>query len=144
MRLPAAIQLSAALLSTVSCGTAVAAPASAHPIVGIWRLSLPELGCTETYRFRTDGTTLVTSAAEVTESRYTIPRQPSPGGFYRLIDTITKDNGKKDCSGNVMKVGQRATNFVRFHPSGEMFVLCKNESMEVCIGPFQRVRGEEV
>lgn len=119
------------------------APASNHPILGIWKLSLPDLSCSEIYRFRGDGTTLVTSAEEVSESEYSIPDKPSAKGFYKLEDRIVKDNGKKDCSGAIMKVGTRATNFVRFHPSGELFLMCSDETMEACIGPFERVEGEE-
>lgn len=118
------------------------APAPNHPILGIWRLTLPDGSCSETYRFRADGTTLVTSAAEVSESEYHIPAEPSEKGFYRLVDTIVKDNGKEDCMGQVMKVGTKATNFIRFHPSGALFLMCATESMETCIGPFQRVMGQ--
>ncbi|WP_305823027.1 hypothetical protein [Massilia brevitalea] len=119
------------------------APASSHPILGIWKLALPTLRCSETYRFRGDGTTLVTSAEEVSESEFSIPDKPSDKGFYKLEDRIVKDNGKKDCSGEIMQVGTRATNFVRFHPSGGLFLMCTDESMEACIGPFERVEGEE-
>lgn len=138
MRVPAGLLLLCAL-----SGPALAAPAANHPIVGIWRLTLPELGCSETYRFRADGTSLVTSAEEVSESEYKIPDKPSAKGYYRLDDRITKDNGKKDCAGAVMKVGTKATNFIRFHPSGALFLMCADESMEACIGPFERVQGEE-
>ena len=123
---------------------AQAGPASGHPILGIWHLEVPATGCRETYRFRADGTTLVTSAAEISESVYTIPDEPDPEGFYRLTDRVTKDNGKPDCSGNVMKPGASVTHFVRFHPSGKLFLLCAEASVEACIGPFTRVRGEDI
>jgi hypothetical protein len=129
------------LLSALN--VAAAAPPADHPILGIWKLSLPDLGCSETYRFRADGTTLVTSAEEVSESVYRIPAKPSAKGFYRLEDRIIKDNGKKDCSGVIMKPGTTATNFIRFHPSGALFLMCADESMNTCIGPFERVQGEE-
>ncbi|WP_217619459.1 hypothetical protein, partial [Achromobacter sp. GbtcB20] len=87
------------------------APASNHPILGIWKLSLPDLRCSEDYRFRGDDTTLVTSAEEVSESEFSIPDKPSAKGFYKLEDRIVKDNGKKDCAGAIMKGGTRATNF---------------------------------
>ena len=145
MRVPAAVftgaLLSSALISMPS-GAQAASPAH-HPIVGIWTLSLPDLGCSETYRFRADGTTLVTSAEEVSESEYRIPAKPSARGFYRLEDRVVKDNGKKDCAGAIMKPGTRATNYIRFHPSGALFLMCADETMETCIGPFERVRGEE-
>ena len=145
MRMPAAVSTGALLfsvLTSVPTG-ALAAPPADHPILGIWKLSLPDLGCSETYRFRADGTTLVTSAEEVSESEFRIPDKPSAKGFYRLEDRIVKDNGKKDCSGAIMKVGTRATNFIRFHPSGALFLMCADETMNTCIGPFERVQGEE-
>jgi hypothetical protein len=119
------------------------APLPNHPILGIWRLALPELHCVETYRFRGDGTTLVTSKDEISESEFRIPDKPSAKGFYKLEDRIVKDNGKQDCSGEIMKVGTQATNFLRFHPSGALFLMCSDETMEACIGPFERVEGEE-
>lgn len=133
----------AALAALASIQPASAAPAADHPILGIWKLSIPDLGCSETYRFRADGTTLVTSAEEVSESEYRIPDKPSAKGFYRLEDRIVKDNGKKDCAGVIMKPGTTATNFIRFHPSNAIFLMCADESMQACIGPFERVQGEE-
>ncbi|MDB5746773.1 MAG: hypothetical protein JWP72_1621 [Massilia sp.] len=144
MRVPAGLLLLTSLLAALpSVQAAPPAPAASHPILGIWKLSLPDLGCSETYRFRGDGTTLVTSAEEVSESEYRIPDKPSAKGFYKLEDRIVKDNGKKDCSGEIMKVGTRATNFVRFHPSGALFLMCSDETMQACIGPFERIEGEE-
>lgn len=141
MRVPAAVLTGALLISMLS--GAQAAPPADHPILGIWKLSLPELSCSETYRFRADGTTLVTSAEEVSESEYRIPARPSARGFYRLEDRIVKDNGKKDCAGAIMKPGTTATNYIRFHPSGALFLMCADETMNTCIGPFERVQGEE-
>ncbi len=133
------------VLAGVDTGVANAAPPPpSHPILGIWRLNLPELGCMETYRFRGDGTTLVTSAEEISESEFQIPEEPSAKGFYRLDDRIVKDNGKKDCTGAVMQVGARATNYIRFHPSGSLFLMCADETMNTCIGPFERVDGLEI
>ena len=145
MRVPAAV-VSASVVLCAALGLAYpasAAPPADHPILGIWKLSLPELRCSETYRFRGDGTTLVTSAEEVSESEYSIPDKPSAKGFYKLQDRIVKDNGKKDCAGEIMKVGTQATNFVRFHPSGALFLMCSDETMQACIGPFERIEGEE-
>ena len=132
-----------AIPSAQAAPLAPVAPVANHPILGIWRLALPELHCVETYRFRGDGTTLVTSKDEISESEFRIPDKPSAKGFYKLEDRVVKDNGKKDCSGEIMKVGTRATNFLRFHPSGALFLMCSDETMEACIGPFERVEGEE-
>ena len=133
------------LLALVSHAARAKPPLAAnHPIVGVWRLAAGDGRCAETYRFRGDGTSLVTSAREVSESEFDIPSIPSEKGFYKFEDTITKDNGKQACSGEVMMVGTRATNFLRFHPSGEIFLMCATESMETCVGPFERVRGEGI
>ena len=122
---------------------AVTPPAS-HPLLGIWILSIPQFGCSETYHFRGDGTTLVKSADEVSESEFTVADKPSAKGFYKLEDRIVKDNGKQDCAGEVMQIGSRATNYLRFHPSGARFVMCREESMEACIGPFERMPAQGI
>ncbi|MEO7578983.1 MAG: hypothetical protein ABIT83_15350 [Massilia sp.] len=133
------------LVLTLAVGIEAAAapplPAD-HPILGNWRLTLDGGRCSEVYHFRGDGTSLVTSALEVAESEYEIPAKPSAKGFYRMTDRITKDNGKKDCSGEVTKIGSRATNFIQFHPSGDLFLMCVSESLDACIGPFERIAGQ--
>ena len=141
MRAFSGLLISLAIGAPAACAAPL--PAQNHPILGIWTLSLPEMGCSETYHFRGDGTTLVTSAEEVSESEFRIPDKPSSKGFYKLEDRIIKDNGKKDCAGQVMKVGTKAINFIRFHPSGALFLMCADESMDSCIGPFERVVGQE-
>lgn len=133
------------LLAAAGQGALAAGPLPEpnHPLLGIWRLELPELGCTETYHFRGDGTSLVFSAEEVSESQFQVMDKPSALGFYKLEDRIVKDNGKKDCAGEITKVGTRATNYLRFHPSGALFLMCADESMRTCIGPFERVEGQD-
>ena len=143
MRLLAGVVVSLALFSDAVRATPPP-PVANHPIIGVWRLAVGNSRCAETYRFRGDGTSLVTSAHEVSESAFAIPSTPSAKGFYKLEDRITKDNGKQDCSGEVMEVGTKVTNFLRFHPSGDIFLMCASESMETCIGPFERVRGEAI
>jgi hypothetical protein len=138
----------ATALSTALAGSAASAaagsPSASHPLLGIWVLSIPQLGCAETYHFRGDGTTLVKSKDEVSESEFTVAEKPSVKGFYKLEDRIVKDNGKQDCSGEVMQIGTRATNYLRFHPSGARFVMCRDESMEACIGPFERMPAQGI
>ena len=112
-----------------------------HPILGTWKVTFPDGSCFEVYRFRASGTTLVTSADEVSESEFEISDQPSAGGFYKWDDKIVKDNGKKDCSGEIMELGHVATNYIRFNPSGNMFLMCEKEDINTCIGPFIRVKG---
>ena len=132
------------LAAAIAQPAASAAPSASHPLLGIWVLSIPQLGCSETYHFRGDGTSLVKSAEEVSESEFTVAEKPSVKGFYKLEDRVVKDNGKKDCSGEIMQIGSRATNYLRFHPSGARFVMCQDESMQACIGPFERMPAQGI
>ena len=141
MRMLTAVALSLAVLAPAAQATA---PAASHPILGIWKLTLPDGRCSEVYRFRGDGTTLVTSADEVSESRFDIPAKPSAKGFYKLVDRDVKGTGKEDCAGAVMKPDATVTHFVHFHPSGTLFVMCAAESFDACIGPFRRVAGQGI
>jgi len=128
-------------LLVVPVHAAPEAPRAGHPILGIWELRVPNVACTETYRFRGDGTALVTSRQEVSESEYHVHAQPDARGFYVLDDHVVKNNGKQDCSGETVKAGAAVRNYLRFHPSGDMFLMCFQETMGSCIGPFRRVRG---
>jgi hypothetical protein len=135
------ILIASCLLLVCTAHAAPQAPRAGHPLLGIWKLRLPDSTCTETYRFRADGTSLVTSRLEVSESEYRVPAQPDAKGFYLLEDRVVKNNGKVDCSGNTGEVGAAVRNYLKFHPSGNMFLLCFQESMGSCIGPFRRVVG---
>jgi len=117
-------------------------PKTNHPILGTWIFAVPDTDCEETYYVRQDGTTLVTSGEEVAESVYEIADEPSAKGFYRNIDRIVKDNGKPDCAGSITKVGTEVTNYVRFHPSFDLMIICQDESLKSCFGPLYRLGGE--
>lgn len=137
----------ASVAAMFAAGQAQAAPpalSASHPLLGIWILSIPQLGCSETYHFLGDGTTLVKSADEISQSEFTISDRPSAQGYYKMVDRVVKDNGKKDCAGEVTKPGARVTNYLRFHPAGKQFVMCREESLDACIGPFERVPGEGI
>lgn len=142
--LPSVAMLFAAAIAHPQPARVQAALPASHPLLGIWTLSIPQLSCSETYHFRGDGTVLVKSKEEVSESEFTITEKPSTKGFYKLEDKIVKDNGKQDCSGEITEVGSRVTNYVRFHPSGARFVMCEDESMETCIGPFERAPAQGI
>lgn len=115
-----------------------------HPFIGTWKFTLPDNSCFEIYRIHANGTTLVTSAEDVGESEFTISDQASPKGFYKWVDKIIKDNGKKDCGGETMVIGDVATKYIRFRPDGGMFVMCDAEDLNTCIGPFVRAKGNDV
>jgi len=109
-----------------------------HPIIGTWTLTLPN-NCSEVFTFKPDGTTRVTSNEEVTASHYEITDQPNADDFYALTDTTTETNGKKDCRGSTMTIGETNTVYVRFNrPSDEMLV-CYDLPYERCFGPMRRL-----
>ena len=117
-------QLVASLYILVSATALADAPHPKHPLLGTWKITLPDGSCSETYIFRPDGTTLVTSAEEVSESEFEVSDSPSEKGFYKMVDKIIKDNGKKDCSGEIMVVGHVATNYLLLHPNKKQFLMC--------------------
>jgi hypothetical protein len=131
---------------TVLSAAAHAAPPSPlppdHPIVGTWRFTVPDSKCVETYNIWPNGTTLVTSNEEVAESNYEISLKPSAKGFYKWVDVTTKDNGKKDCAGQITQAGQTVTNYILLHPGGDIIVVCQDESLNACFGPLVRVPGQ--
>ena len=112
-----------------------------HPLIGTWRIDVPNTNCFELYTVNQDGTTNVTSGEQKAESEFEMSSKPSPKGFYKWVDKITKDNGKKDCMGEVMSVGHVATNYITVHSSGKMFLMCEKEDVNTCIGPFKRQQG---
>ena len=137
----------AALLVTLALATAVsvfAAPLPAgHPLIGTWKITLPDGSCSEIYIVRRNGTSLVTSAEEVAESEFTVSDEPSERGFYKWVDTVAWDNGRKDCAGEVTEVGHVATNYVLFSPMKTQFLMCEQEDLASCIGPFVRLGGTD-
>ncbi len=140
------LHVAAAILISGSLSGATAAESlrADHPIIGTWKITSPGGSCYEIYWFRANGTTLVNSADEVTESEVEISDQPSPKGFYKWVDKIVRDNGKKDCSGHISEIGHVATNYIRFHEFGDRFVICDKEDLNACIGPFVRMKDSDV
>lgn len=132
------------LLAAGAAHAAPEAPRAGHPLLGIWELRVPDSACIETYRFRGDGTSLVTSGREVSESQYHVQPQPDARGFYSLDDRVVHNNGMRDCAGETMKTGAARRNYLKFAPSGNMFLLCFQETLGSCIGPFRRVLGAGV
>ena len=135
-----------AILLTTAAGPCAAAgqlPAPNHPILGTWRIAVLDGSCSETYRFRPDGTILVTSGEETAEMEYEISVLPSVNGFYRWSHRNVGGNGKKDCAGNVAELRSEATWFVRFDQSKDLLIVCTEESVNACFGPLRRVHGQD-
>ena len=136
------------LAAGMALGAAAAPPEarglrSDHPLIGAWALRADDGGCTEIYRISREGTSLVTSADEVAQTRFEVSDQPSTKGYYKWVDTIVKDNGKKDCSGKVTKP-HTTTSYILMNETRKAFISCQNESTKACIGPFVKIEGGEI
>lgn len=107
-----------------------------HPLLGVWRIDLPDLKCFEEYEIRTDGSKLSQSGQERNESEFVISLTPSARGFYKWTDKITRNNDQPDCSGSKTDIGHIAVNYVRLHSSGQRFLLCEAEDMKSCYAEF--------
>jgi hypothetical protein len=137
--------LCAALLGCLTCAQAAepqpAAPDPAqHPITGSWSWKLAGKQCLETKTYRADGTVTGRSGEEVTQSRYEISAIPSLLGFYRIAETATEANGKRDCSGDLHEASSEPViRFIQFSPKRDQFIVCKAESLKACFGPLKRL-----
>jgi len=114
-----------------------------HPLIGVWRLDIPGSPCRESYDIRPDGTMNVTSGSQAASTVFEMSPEPSPKGFYRWTDRIVKDNGQPDCMGSIMQVGHEATNYILLDPSKRQFMLCAQEALNRCVGPFRK-EGSDV
>ena len=116
-------------------------PAAGHPIIGTWVYKQPDRVCVESYTYRADGTSYITSALEEAETVYEISDAPSALGFYKYSDRLIKDNGKPDCQNQITdNTGETTTRYLRFHPSGDKFLMCAQEDLSKCFGPLERSR----
>lgn len=113
-----------------------------HPLTGRWSWTLPEKACTEQLQYRANGTRLGSSGEETTQSRYEVAAIPSLLGFYRLTETVTESNGKRDCSGDLHAApGESVTRFIQFSPRKDQLIVCREESLKACFGPLKRLPG---
>ena len=136
---------SAAALAAPPGADAPGAPLRAdHPFLGAWQLTRADNECAEVYRVDRSGHTLITSADEVAQSNFTMSDQPSPRGYYKWVDTLVRDNGKKDCWGQVTKPGKTTVRYLMMNPAKDRFILCTAEDGRQCFGPFVRVEGGEI
>ncbi len=144
MRTYLASATAAVLAVLLALPATASSPYADHPLVGTWRFDVPNTGCAEVYRFRTDGTSIVTSGQEIAETEFEVSPKPTSKGFYVWTDTIVKDNGKQDCSGQITDIGRKTTNYIRFDRAGQAFVVCRGESLDACFGPLRRIGGNVI
>ena len=115
------------------------APTAQNPLTGSWSWTLPGKQCTETWHYRANGTRTGNSGEEALQSRYQIRPCPSLLGFYRLDETVTAANGKRDCAGDLHEVSDEpVTRFIQFSPKRDQFIVCREESLNACFGPLKR------
>lgn len=134
------------LLSVFSIAFSVAVHADTalpqeHPLVGLWRINLPEQNCAEIYDIRTDGTTQILSGGQVVQTRYDISLRPNAQGFYTWVDTVVKVNDQPDCMGHKVPNGNVATNYIVMHATGSKFMMCQKAELDTCFGPFLKEAG---
>jgi hypothetical protein len=137
----------AALALAAAIGAHAASPEplrADHPLLGAWQYTRRDDGCAEIYRFDRNGTSLETSADEVAITRFTLSDQPSAKGYFKWVDTLVRDNGKKDCWGQVTKPPRTITNYLLMNPARDRFIMCASEAGTQCIGPFVKVEGGEI
>ena len=128
-----------------SAPPALATPLRAdHPFLGAWQITRRDDECAEVYRVDRSGRTLITSADEVAQSVFTMSDQPSARGYYKWVDTLVKDNGRKDCWGQVTKPGKTTTRYVMMNPAKNRFIVCTAEDGRQCFGPFVKLEGGDI
>jgi hypothetical protein len=130
------------LLATASVLHAAGPPAATfgHPIVGTWSWVIFGGSCTETWQFRHNRTMLGTSGGEVAEKTYEIAATPDASGFYKLVETVVRQNDKPDCSGATLDgPGEQSTRYIQFSPQGDKLLVCRTPALSACFGPLKRM-----
>ncbi len=125
----------------VATGSTVAAPPRAgHPLLGIWRLALPERPCRETVEFRPDGTSYSVSARQRASGIYEVSDRALANGRYVLTASITSINAHPDCFGDTAPVGVVVTSYLQLYPGHRLF-FCPSSTSTDCYGPYVPVAG---
>ena len=125
----------------LACGSASAQTVETHPLTGGWTWAVPGKKCSETLTYRGNGTRTGSSGEELTEAEFQVTPVPSLLGFYRLTETLTSANGKRDCSGDLTAAGSEPTvKFIQFNPQKDFLIVCRTEALTACYGPLQRGR----
>lgn len=115
------------------------AASAGHPLVGTWTWTLFGGSCTETFQYRPNRVMLGTSGQEVVEKSYKVSALPDSQGFYTLVETVVRQNDKKDCSGALLEgPGEEGTRFIQFSPARDKLLMCRSASLAACFGPLTR------
>lgn len=115
------------------------ASTAAHPLSGTWSWTAFGGNCVETFQYRINNTMLSSSADAVSEWNYTVTPNANDKGFYEVVETSMRHNGKKDCSGDsVSEIGLVNIRFVQFSPARDRMLVCREPSLAACFGPLKR------
>ena len=123
----------------LTANAASPAPAN-HPLVGTWSWVTFGGSCTETLQYRANQTLLSTSGQEVAEKRYEVAATPDVKGFYKLTETVLRQNDKKDCAGALLDgPGEQVVRFIQFSPQRDKLLVCESAALTACFGPLTKV-----
>ena len=132
----AALLLAACALYLPSSHAQTAAP---HLLVGTWNWTVFSGQCAETLQYSADGVLIATSGQAVTAWRYVASATPDAQGFYKVVETYLRTNGKKDCQGDTLEDDDfEATLFVQLSPAKDRLIVCKTATLAACYGPLKR------
>ena len=82
---------------------------------------------------------LGTSGQEVVEKNYEVSAMPDAQGFYKVVETVLRQNDKMDCSGALLEgPGEQSIRFVQFSPARDKLLMCQSASLATCFGPLTR------
>ena len=115
-------------------------PQAAHPLVGTWTWTLFGGSCNETFQYRANRTLLGSSGQEVVEKNYEVTAAADAQGFYRVLETVIRQNDKQNCSGATPDAaGEQTTRFIQYSPQLDKLLICESASLAACYGPLRRV-----
>jgi hypothetical protein len=118
------------------------AQAQAHSIVGKWTWTRQANNCTETYRFRANGTYDVVSGKEIASGKYEMSPAPDANGFFTMKGQALKTNGARDCSDSGSQGSdwdKPFTVYILFHRGQPTHQQCYEPMIQLCFGPLRRV-----
>ena len=110
-----------------------------HLLVGTWNWTLFSGQCSETLQYGADGVLISTSGQAVSAWRFVASAAPDAQGFYKVVETYLRTNGKKDCQGDTLEDDVlEATRFIQLSPTKDRLIVCKTAALAACYGPLKR------
>jgi hypothetical protein len=108
-----------------------------HPIIGRWKWTREDQGCSEVYDYKADGSLIIQSGDERTENIYTIAKTPDDRGFYKVTIKVITDFRGRDCMNNDDDdTGNEASSYIVMNRGKTIYAMCQQPSTERCFGPM--------